>query len=323
MTAARSLAAIDVGTNSVLLTVAAVDVHGPRRAGAFERVEITRLGRGVDRRRALDPEAAAATLACLTRYAADVREQGARLVDVVGTSALRDAADGPAFAARAEEILGVRPRILSGEEEASATFEGALVELDARAPRAVVIDVGGGSTEIVLGDPSTGEVAFRASADVGAVRLTERHVATDPPRDEELAAVAADARRALEALRAPRLDGARLVGVAGTLTTLAALDLGLARYEPTRIHGHAMSPSALDALLRALAREDAPARAARPCLDPKRADVVVAGAAILREVAAWAAALGADPSGLLVSDGGVRWGLLARAARSLDKTHHP
>jgi exopolyphosphatase/guanosine-5'-triphosphate,3'-diphosphate pyrophosphatase len=306
------VATIDIGTNSVLLLIA--ERRGAELVPVVERATITRLGRGVDRTRTLDPEAIAATLACLAEYAAEIRRAGAARVDAVGTSAMRDAQGGEEFRERARALLGVAPRVISGDEEASLTFAGALAGLALEGP-VVVFDLGGGSNEIIRGSAGAhGDLIERAvSLDVGSVRLTERHVRHDPPRAHELDAVRADARAALAELGPDWLGDAKgratLVGVAGTVTTLAAHALGVAPYDATRVHGARIDAAAVARTTAELARLTLAERRALPAVDPKRADVIVAGAAIVEEVLAWAAA-----RELVVSDRGVRWGLAKRLA---------
>ena len=299
-------AAIDIGTNSVLLVVAE---NGFPPSPVVERATITRLGQDVDRARALHPEACDRTLACLRDYAAELRRHDVERLDVVGTSAMRDAAGGDDFVQRAEEILGVRPRVISGEEEARLTFEGAMSGLDLSGD-VLVFDVGGGSTEVIAGtvtpDQSTARTSQAVSLDVGSVRLTERHVETDPPTPAELDAASQDVRRALEgALAAPR--GATLVGVAGTVTTLAAIELELRVYDAAVVHGAKLSRSQVSALRSRLATTPLSQRRRMAGLEPKRADVIVCGSIIVVEVLAWSGA----PE-LVVSDRGVRWGLVQR-----------
>ena len=307
------VATIDIGTNSVLLLVA--ERRGAELVPVVERATITRLGRGVDRTRALDPEAVASTLACLADYAAEIERAGAERVDAVGTSAMRDARGGEGFRAEARAILGVAPRVISGDEEADLTFAGALAGLGLAGP-VVVFDLGGGSNEIIRGRADDrGDVIERSvSLDVGSVRLTERHVRADPPRADELAAVRADARVALAGLgdrwlgEAGRAAGT-VVGVAGTVTTLAAYALGVAPYDAGRVHGARLGAAAVARATAELARITLAERRALPAIDPRRADVIVAGAVIVEEVLTWAGA-----GELIVSDRGVRWGLAKRLA---------
>ena len=254
------VAAIDIGTNSVLLLVA--EARAGRVEATLERATITRLGQGVDRTRELAADAMERTLACLSRYADDIREAKVERVDVVGTSAMRDARGGEKFVERARAILGVAPRTIAGEDEAALTFEGALSGLDVPgdAP-ATVFDVGGGSTEIVRRDAGGVGLAM-VSLDVGSVRMTERHVRSDPPARAELDAVRADVRAALAS--APLAGGGALVGVAGTETTLAAYALGLAPYDGARVHGSAIDRARVVAAADELAAMSLAARRASP-----------------------------------------------------------
>jgi exopolyphosphatase/guanosine-5'-triphosphate,3'-diphosphate pyrophosphatase len=312
---AAQAAAIDIGTNSVLLTIAARGASGPEPL--LERATITRLGEGVDKTRRLAPAAVERNLQCLSAYAADLRAYGNPRLDVVGTSALRDAEGAQAFLDEAERLLGVRPRVIAGDEEAALTFRGALSGLSLSG-ELLVFDVGGGSTELILGQAGTPAAAqsaglvppgSRVSLDIGSVRLFERHVRSDPPRREELAAIEADIARALAG--APPLAGmandanVTLVGVAGTVTTLKAVELGLADYDSARVHGAVLTLSATELLCAKLASLSLAERKQLPGLQPKRADVIVAGALIVRDLLRRSGA-----SQLVVSDRGVRFGLL-------------
>jgi len=304
------LAAIDVGTNTVLLLVA------ERRGGALvavrERAEITRLGRGVDATGRLDPEAIAATVAVVAEFAREARSLGAAEIACVATSAARDAANGQEFFDAARSAAGVSPEIIGGDEEARLVYASARRDFAPRRARGertsaplAVLDVGGGSTEFIVGDGEVPDV--RTSLQVGAVRLTERHVRGDPPSAAELAALREGARAALAPLTAwaGRVRGARLVGVAGTVTTLAAVEQALPSYDPERVHGSTLALDRIEALASRLAGMTIGQRAALPGMEPKRADVILAGALVVAE-AMKAVGLGT----LTVSDRGVRWGLL-------------
>jgi len=294
------VATIDIGTNTVLLLVA------ERREGALVAVEehatITRLGRGVDKTRALAEDAIAETTACLARYAERVRACGATAVDIVGTSAMRDASGGEAIVEACRGLFGVPARVLSGEEEARATFRGALSGMADVGREVVVFDIGGGSTEIVLGAPG-GATKEARSYDVGSVRLTERISPSDPPTTAELEATQRLAEELLEGVtKAP--DEASCVGIAGTMTTLCAVHLGLEPYVGARVHGATMSVGEIEAVVTRLARLPLAERRRVAGLDEKRADVIVAGGvlalAVLRRL---------GKSQVRVSDRGVRWGL--------------
>lgn len=304
------VAAIDIGTNTILLLVAEKDDRGELRA-VREEATITRLGEGVDKTRKLAPAAIARTHACLLQYASIVRELGAERVAVVGTSAMRDAGGGEEVRAKVRELFGVEARTISGEEEARLTFAGALSGLDASG-KVAMFDIGGGSTEIVVGEG--GSVSASHSFDVGSVRLTERHVRSDPPTRDELDAMTADARRAFASeprlFEAARGNTKAPIGIAGTVTTLAAVALGLEPYDGARVHGHVMSASDVRAVVDRLAAMRLEQRRAVRGLEPKRADVIVAGGLV---VLAALEALGADA--MRVSDRGVRWGLAETLAR--------
>lgn len=300
------VASIDIGTNSVLLLVAE---H--RRDGSLvpvlERGTITRLGEGVDKSRVLGDAAVARTLACLEAYALAFRELGVDKVEVVGTSAMRDAAGGETFRARATEILGATPRVISGEEEAGLTFVGALSGLPYRG-EVTVFDVGGGSTEVIVGgwDGRAAEAVTCVSLNIGGVRLTERFLASDPPTPAELQAVSDCVDAALAAL--PAKATGVLVGVAGTVTTLAAHAHGIVPYDAERVHGSILGRHDLDEALRELSQCTLAERRRIPTIDEKRADVIVAGALIASRILDWA-----QRDSFVVSDRGVRWGLALRA----------
>lgn len=302
-------AAIDIGTNSVLLLVA--ERSEGEIVPVLERATITRLGRGVDATRRLDPVAIEDTLACIAAYGAEISRLGVERLDVVGTSAMRDAAGGAELVARAADALGTTPRVATGDEEARLTFEGALGGLGLGSGPIAVFDVGGGSTEIVSGRLVAGgaEVEHAASIDVGAVRMTERCIDGDPPTTAALSRVRSVVRAAL-ASAAGLVPGGRLVGVAGTVTTLAAIAGGVVPYSSDRIHGSRLRISDVDALATRLAALPLEERRKVPGLEPKRADVIVAGALVVIEVARACAA--AD---VVVSDRGVRWGLVQRLLR--------
>jgi exopolyphosphatase/guanosine-5'-triphosphate,3'-diphosphate pyrophosphatase len=294
------VATIDIGTNTVLLLVAEGGGGVPLRAVA-ERATITRLGQGVDRTRELAPDAVKRTTDCLAEYAAVVRELGVNRVAVVGTSAMRDARGGEVVKMAVHELLGVWARVISGQEEARLTFRGALSGLPAPDGDTVVFDIGGGSTEVVVGRMAPLSIGFAESFDVGSVRLTERH-------GEDAAAIAASAREAFAKLPAIA-PGAVPVGVAGTMTTLAAVELALDPYDGARVHGHRMTRQALARVVARLASLDVEARRKVTGMEPKRADVIVAGGHVaLALLEQWGA------QEVLVSDRGVRWGLAEELA---------
>jgi exopolyphosphatase / guanosine-5'-triphosphate,3'-diphosphate pyrophosphatase len=293
--------AIDIGTNSVLLLIA--ERRGDELVPLLERATITRLGQDVDRTRELAPEAVERTLDCLAGYAADLRARGVEHARAVGTSAMRDARGGQGFRERAAALLGFEPEVISGDEEARLSFVGGLSGLPiAVGEAAVVFDIGGGSTEIVRGRRGEPRLDAAKSLDIGSVRLTERHVRRDPPAPEELASIDSDVSVALAG--APRIEGARLVGVAGTITTLAAIARAIEPYDAERVHGLELRLEELEEVAERLASLPLAERTKLPGLSPKRADVIVAGARI-----AVAVARASGAASLLVSDRGVRWGV--------------
>jgi exopolyphosphatase / guanosine-5'-triphosphate,3'-diphosphate pyrophosphatase len=268
------VAAVDLGTNSTRLLVA--DVENGRLWEVTRRLTITRLGQGVDEQHRLHPAATARVRECLDGYAAAVEKLGAARRLAIATSALRDATDGEAFLASLATAYGLTTRLLSGDEEAAMTFRGITSEREVE-PGTLVVDIGGGSTELVVG--GSGGVAFSTSLQMGCVRLTERFLASDPPTQGELEACSAFARSLL-----PELEARGAIGVAGTATTIAALDLGLAEYDPERIHGHVIRREGVERQLARLAALTTAERLTIAALEPGRAPVIVAGAVILLEV---------------------------------------
>jgi exopolyphosphatase/guanosine-5'-triphosphate,3'-diphosphate pyrophosphatase len=305
------VAAIDIGTNTVLLLVADLTDGGPLAAVA-ERAMVTRLGENVDKTRRLAPEAIARTTACLEGYAQTVRALRVSRVGVVATSAMRDASGGDGLRHRIAELFGVEARILSGSEEALLAFRGAIGGLEPfDEPHRAVFDIGGGSTEVVLGRATLEgtEIAFASSFDLGSVRLTERLVAHDPVAPHEVEAVLQAARSGFADV--PALGLATMpIGTAGTMTTLAAVSLRMDPYDGARVHGHVLDVEELRATVARLAAMTAEARRALPGMEPKRADVIVAGGCIaLALLDHWGAAR------VRVSDRGVRWGLAEQLAQ--------
>jgi exopolyphosphatase/guanosine-5'-triphosphate,3'-diphosphate pyrophosphatase len=297
-------ATIDVGTNSVLLLVAERTPEG-RFEAVRERAEITRLGRGVDATRRLSPEGMEATLAVLEAFAREARELGAQDIAVSATSAARDAQNGAEFLEAAKTRAGVTVEIISGQLEAQLSFAAVHADFASEAAGPLlVLDIGGGSTEFIYGNPA-GHVDFRHSFDVGAVRLTERFVRSDPMSAEDRARIEAHLRDTFKSLPSPP-PGAVLVGVAGTVTTLYAVEYGIDPYDAEEVHGGTMSVSELAALADRLCEMPLELRRTLPGMQPKRADVISAGALILLESVK---ALGLDAC--RVSDRGLRWGLLA------------
>lgn len=273
------VAAIDCGTNSIRLLVA--DIDGSL-TDVVRRMEIVRLGQGVDRTGRLAPEAIERTRVALASYTAQIRELGATRVRMCATSATRDAANAGDFRAMVVETLGVEPEVVTGDEEARLSFTGAVRGLSAEPPY-LVVDIGGGSTEFVLGE-STVEGAI--SVDIGCVRMTERHLHGDPPTPVEIAAatddITATVDRALAAV--PGREARTLVGLAGSVTTVAAIALGLPEYDPARTHHAAVSYDEVAKVTGELLAMTTAQRLAIPVMHPGRADVIGAGALVLRVI---------------------------------------
>ncbi len=298
------VAAIDIGTNSVLLLVAQ-PTFDHELAPIHDVSTITRLGQGVDQNRRLHPDAVRRTLLCLEDYARRLQEHRVERLDVVTTSAARDAEGVDGFLDAAERILGARPRVISGEAEARLTFLGALSGLPVAGPVAVY-DIGGGSTEIVFGHVEPGRsptVGVASSLNVGCVRLTERHVTRDPPSDLDLEATRGAVDQLLAGMAAPE-GSLTWVGIGGTITTLAAVELALVPYDPSRVHGSILTANQVTSLVKRLGTLPVSERKRVPGLDPKRADVIVAGGCIVERLLAWSGVQQTH-----VSDRGVRWGL--------------
>jgi exopolyphosphatase / guanosine-5'-triphosphate,3'-diphosphate pyrophosphatase len=277
------VAVVDIGTNSTRLLIAEVD---GRSLTELERESIvTRLGEGVDATGRLGDEPQARVFGVLDRYAEAIERHGVERRVVVMTSAVRDAANGAEFAETVTGRYGLEGRTLSGDDEARLSYLGATAARDPDDPAPLlVIDIGGGSTEMIVG--ARGHVEFHVSTQVGVVRHSERHLRSDPPTPAELDALAADARRALEAaVPADVRRGARsAVAVAGTATSCAAIDLELDPYDATRVEGHRITVERLAELRDRLAALPLDERRQVTGLDPNRAPTIVAGTVILLEV---------------------------------------
>lgn len=273
------VASVDCGTNSVRLLVADVDPASGKLIHLERRMEITRLGQDVDRTGRFAPEALRRTLTVLEEYAATIRDLGAGPVRVAATSATRDAGNRDEFVHGVRDLLGVDPEVISGGEEAALSFVGGTRELDLPAPY-LVVDVGGGSTEYVLGEENA---RASISVDIGSVRLTERHFHHDPPEPEQVEAAVADIDTALDrvALTVPLEETATLVGVAGSVTTLAGIALGLETYDPERIHLSRIPVDDIYATCGHLLAMTHSEREAIKVIHPRRIDVIPAGALIL------------------------------------------
>ncbi|MEE3128635.1 MAG: Ppx/GppA phosphatase family protein [Actinomycetota bacterium] len=273
------VAAIDCGTNTIKLLV--LDEDG---ADLEREMRIVRLGQGVDRTGRLAEEALERTFAAVEEYAALIARHGVDRIRFCATSATRDAANAEDFAAGVRARLGVAPEVVSGDEEAALAWSGATRGLPGLAGPVVVLDIGGGSTELVLGSGSTPDAAH--SMDIGSVRMTERHLRSDPPSTDEVAACLADVESALDACPVDPGAAVTLVGVAGTVTTLAAGVIGLSAYDRSATHGARLPVAQVHALCDRLVGSTAEERAQMAWLHPGRADVIAAGALVLSRVLA-------------------------------------
>ena len=307
---AQTVAVVDIGTNSTRLLVAGVD---DRRVSERERRNrVTRLGRGVDLSGQLSTEAIEDVCETVGEYLDVAGGENADELVAIATSAVRDAANGGAFVAELRERFAISARVLDGEEEARLTYLGATAEEPPAAPT-LVIDIGGGSTELVVG--SGDEVTFHTSLQAGVVRHSERHLQSDPPGTAELEALATD----VEGLLAAALDDRRQVeveagiAVAGTPTSLAAVDLGLDPYDPDRVHGHRLALPAIQRMLSRFAGAPLAERRQIPGLHPDRAPTIVAGVVILIEVMR-----AFELEEIEVSEHDILWGAAIDAARAAD-----
>ena len=315
------VAAIDCGTNSIRLLVADVDPDAGTLVDLTRRMEVVRLGQGVDRTGRLAPEALERTLAAARRYADECRELGVEATRFVATSASRDAENRQDFVDGVLDALGVEPEVVDGQEEARLSFRGATGVLAGRHPGPfLVVDLGGGSTELVLGTTRP-DAAY--SMDVGCVRMTERHLLSDPPTPAELLAAHADVAAALDAAAqvVPLGDAVTLVGLAGTVTTVTAHALGLPAYDPHAIDGSVLPVEGVlvacdDLVLRSRAE-----RAALGFMHPGRVDVIGAGALVWHDVVTRVrdevAAAGGELTEVVTSEhdilDGIAWSVAERA----------
>lgn len=293
------VAAVDCGTNSIRLLVADATVsHGASGAGAIgelvdldRRMTIVRLGQGVDRTGRLAPEALQRTFAACREYAAIIKEHGAERLRFVATSASRDAENRDEFVRGVLDILGVEPEVISGDQEAAFSFTGATKELaggDHLPKPYLVVDIGGGSTEFVVGDD---RVRAARSVDIGCVRMTERHlvregVVSDPPTEEQIAAMRADIEAALDLAEqtVPLREARTLVGLAGSVTTVSAIAQELPEYDSEAIHHSRVSHEKVREITEWLLRSTHAERAAVPSMHPGRVDVIGAGALVLLSI---------------------------------------
>jgi exopolyphosphatase/guanosine-5'-triphosphate,3'-diphosphate pyrophosphatase len=274
----HKVAVIDIGSNSTRLLIAEVD---DGRVSEVERQSrVTRLGRGVDLSGQLSAEAIEAACEAIADYVAICGEGGIETVEAIATSAVRDASNGSAFVAELRERFALSARVLDGEEEARLTYLGATCEHTPSEPT-LVVDIGGGSTELIVG---TGEeVAFHTSLQAGVVRHSERHISSDPPTALELEALAADFRSLIESATAEAPTATAGIAVAGTPTSLASIEIGLEPYDPKQVHGHTLTLPTIQRLLSQLASAPLANRVEIAGLHPDRAPNIVAGVVILVE----------------------------------------
>jgi exopolyphosphatase/guanosine-5'-triphosphate,3'-diphosphate pyrophosphatase len=275
------VAALDCGTNSLRLLVA--DVKGSSLTDVIRRMEIVRLGEGVDRTGRLSDAALARTFVVLDEYAEIIGSLDVERIRMVATSASRDASNREVFVSGVRDRLGVEPEVITGDQEAALSFDGATRELRGATIDwpCLVVDIGGGSTEFVLGD-AAGPIAGR-SVDIGCVRLTERHLVDDPPSPAQVSAAIADIEAAIDevAMVVPIDQALNLVGLAGSVTTVVALALGLTEYDPARIHHARITAAEVAEVTQRLLGATRSERAAIPVMHPGRVDVIGGGALVL------------------------------------------
>ncbi|MEU7050498.1 exopolyphosphatase [Streptomyces eurythermus] len=282
------VAAVDCGTNSIRLLVADADPATGELTELDRRMTIVRLGQDVDRTGRLAPEALERTFAACREYAGIIKEHGAERIRFVATSASRDAENREEFVRGVLDILGVEPEVITGDQEAEFSFTGATKELTGRTDLArpyLVVDIGGGSTEFVVGDD---RVRAARSVDIGCVRMTERHLVhggevSDPPTGEQIAAIRADVEAALDLAErtVPLREARTLVGLAGSVTTVSAIAQELPEYDSARIHHSRISRERVQEITEWLLRSTHAERAAVPSMHPGRVDVIGAGALVL------------------------------------------
>jgi exopolyphosphatase/guanosine-5'-triphosphate,3'-diphosphate pyrophosphatase len=274
----KRVAVIDIGTNSARLLVA--DVSGGRVSPVERRSTVTRLGRGVDLSGRLSAEAIEDACGAIGEYVAAIREMGIERVDAIATSAVRDAENGSAFIAELRERFALSARVLDGEEEARLTYLGASSEHTPTVPT-LVVDIGGGSTELIVGKGE--EIAFHTSLQAGVVRHTERHINSDPPTAIELESLAADIRGLIARALGAGVGAEAGIAVAGTPTSLAAIEMELVPYDPALVHDHILALPAIQRMLSQLASVPLAERIQIPGMHTDRAPTIVAGVVILVE----------------------------------------
>ncbi len=295
---------MDVGTNTVLLTIVEVLSDGAV-AILLERATVTRLGYQVDQTRKLNDEAVKRTLGCFKEYQTQLEDFGVTDLRVVGTSALRDAQGGERFLEQAEKVFRVPLEVIDGTREAALTFRGSLNGLDLSGT-VLVFDIGGGSTELILGEASGEQIHYSKSMDLGSVRLSERFQLSDPPEPEQLQALRKLVKKELSGLAMTVPEQCKVIGVAGTVTTLCALASKVPANNPALLHGKILRTADVSNLVENLSQLTVEQRLALPGMTAGRADVIVAGSILCEELLLFSRA-----DELYVSDRGVRFGLLA------------
>lgn len=301
----KRFAAIDIGTNAILLLVAELEGNGTFQL-LEDRAEITRLGERVDQTHKIGPDGEERSVQALKSYLARCGELSVDEIVAVGTSALRDARNGGDFKARLKRELGLDLRVLSGEEEAAYSYLAVQRGLALAAKEVLVVDVGGGSTELIWG--KGGALHRSMSLNLGSVRLTERFLISDPVRDDECAALTRTLDCEMEPIRVNwRIEGHfhTMVGIAGTFTTLAAIEKGLRQYSHSEVHGSRLSRAEVERQIRLFKGKTIAGRREIPGLEPKRADAILAGAILIDRIMALF-----HVDQVTVSDQGIRYGLL-------------
>lgn len=295
----QKIAAIDIGTNTALLLVAEV-TQGNEILPIVQEEWIVRLGQGVDRKKNLSSEAIARTLAAIQEQIEIVRDLGVEQILISGTSAIRDAVNREILLDAIKNDFGITLQVLSGDEEAKLTYFGALSNQNLPGD-ILVVDIGGGSTELIFGTQQ--KIEYATSLNIGSVRLTERFIGTDPITDAEYNSIRHAIKEQLTSLK--HFDAEQLVGIAGTITTLAAMQLQMDIYDSLTIDNSPITISKVEKIISVLKKKTLSQRKKMPGLKPKRADVILAGALILVEVMQHL-----KFTEILVSDRGVRFGLI-------------
>jgi exopolyphosphatase/guanosine-5'-triphosphate,3'-diphosphate pyrophosphatase len=303
------VAVVDIGSNSTRLLVA--EVAEGRVSEVERQSRVTRLGRGVDLSGQLSAEAIEAACGVIADYVAICREAEVESIESIATSAVRDATNGSAFVAELRERFALSARVLDGEEEARLTYVGATAEQPPSEPT-LVVDIGGGSTELIVGTGT--EIAFHASLQAGVVRHSERHIASDPPTTLELEALAADVRTLIESATTGQPGATAAIGVAGTPTSLAAVEMGLEPYDPKQVHGHTLTLSSIQRLLSQLASAPLAKRVEIAGMHPDRAPTIVSGVVILVETMR-----AFDLDRIVVSEHDILYGAAISAAAALQR----